>query len=91
MEFKPPKHANEHTTYATGWLVERYGSFEKIAQELYKDQDVQTAGISLTRWFRDRNTPPHIAIALVRMTGELPLLSILCPLLNDYLIEECFP
>jgi len=88
LEFKPPKRAQEHTTYTAGWLVERYGSYERIAQELYKEQHVQTAGISLARWFRDRNTPPHIAVALAKLVDEPSLVGILCPFLAEYLTEE---
>ena len=91
MNFKPPKRANEHNTYTTGWLVEYYGSYEKIAQALYREHDIQTAGATVGRWFREGNTPPHIAVALAQMTEQPAVLGTLCPFLKDYLIEEACP
>ncbi len=86
---KPPTRAQRHTYHeTTALLIRRYGSHEKLSQELYKDTGVTVAANSIGRWFRERTVPIHIAIALSKMADDPSIIGALFHELHPYLIEE---
>jgi len=70
---------------ATKSLVETFGSYEKIAQEIYKETGEQLAGNTVGRWFRDQNTPTQVVVALAIMTEDNDVIRTMCPFLAPFL------
>jgi hypothetical protein len=66
-------------------LVSVHGSYEKLAQVLYKETGNAFSGNTVRRWFLDQTTPLKVVVALAIISDAEDIVGGMLPVLSPYL------